>query len=36
MIATVQTDHTYTFKVNNTILVITDKSYAGCFRKFWN
>lgn len=36
MADTLQTGHTYKFKVNNTVLVITDKSYAGCFRKFWD
>ncbi|WP_050180636.1 hypothetical protein [Domibacillus robiginosus] len=33
---TIHTEHTYTFDVNNTELVIIDKSYAGCFRKFWD
>ena len=36
MADTSQTAHTYKFKVNNNTLVITDKSYAGCFRKFWD
>lgn len=36
MLDTVQTDRTYKFNVNNTLLVITDKTYAGCFRKFWS
>lgn len=29
-------EHIYKFNVNGKILVIMDKSYAGCFRKFWN
>ncbi len=36
MVVSAQTDHTYKFNVNNTTLIITDKSYAGCFRKFWD
>ncbi|ELK48491.1 UNVERIFIED_CONTAM: hypothetical protein N8J90_14970 [Halobacillus marinus] len=33
---TLHTGHTYNFNVNGDTLTILDKSYAGCFRKFWD
>jgi len=33
---TLRTEHIYGFNVNGIRLVIMDKSYARCFRRFWS